>query len=147
MTKGLFDKRNRGSKRRSLFTGLVALWVCLGIQPCAVAAVSDADCPHYPPELPAPEPEQASHCGGSAKAADVPHAVVADECCEADDGAIDGRPANPEFKPAYETLAVLPDSEQLQRIDGNTPVLPAGVLSLRRCPPVSLHKLHCVYRD
>jgi len=147
MTKGLFDKGHQGSKRRSLLAGIVVLWVCLGIQPCAVAAVSDADCPHCPPELPEPEPEQASHCGGNATATEAPHVVLAEECCEADDGAVDGRPPSFEFKPVYDTLAALPDFGHLRWADGRAPVSPAGGLSLRRCPPISLHKLHCVYRD
>ncbi len=147
MTKGLFDNGNKGSKCRSLFAGIVALWVCLGIQPCAVAAVSEADCPHCPPELPVPEPEQSSHCGGSVKAADAPHVIVAEECCEADDGAIDARTASFELNPAYDVSAVLPDVVRLAWSAGYTPVVPTRTLSLRRCSPPSLHKLHCVYRD
>jgi len=145
--RALFDNGSRGSKRRSLFAGVVALWVCLGIQPCAVAAVSDADCPHCPPELPAPEPEQSSHCGGSAKAADAPHIIAAEECCEADDGAVDGRTASADFKPAYDSAAVLPDPGRLAWTVARLPVTPSRALSLRRCSPLPLHKLHCVYRD
>ena len=45
------NKRNsKGMASSRMLYAFLMLWVSLGIQPCAVAAVGDADCPHCPPE-------------------------------------------------------------------------------------------------
>ncbi len=96
-------RKSKGTARSRALYALLALWVGLGIQPCAVAAVSDSDCPHCPPteeSLVSPEDE---HCGG---ADPTLNASAPSECCDADDGAIDSRSSTVDQKDLHDVVDV-----------------------------------------
>jgi len=131
---------------RNLLGVVVALWVGLGIQPCAVAAVSDHGCPHCPLAL----EQDASHAGDHLCASEIlqfdESCVSAQaECCDIDEGTIDVRSGQ----------------QDLDDYDGFLPLLPTSASELLTHPDdpsdgaadppgysggsVSLHVLYCVY--
>jgi hypothetical protein len=141
-----FINRIRTSGRRRTLSALLVMWVGLGVQPCAVAAVSEGDCPHCPPTIDAQQMDVKEHCGTDAELiADV--SGVAGDCCETDDGAIDAR--------SYAGKVV--DNIDVSTGPPPTPTsvsrLTTGTLSESAYPPkrrrssVPLRILYCVYRD
>ena len=123
---------------------LVALWVSLGIQPCAVAEVSDADCPHCPPAETHSIPPENEHCGGHTESRF--DATMSNECCDADDGAIDTRYNTIDLKDFGDVAAPPPSADPsspfwiIQRI----PIVDPPD---RRRSSVPLYILNCVYRN
>ncbi len=139
------------SKRaRTRLLGLfAAIWAGLVLQPCAIAAVAESDCPHCPPENEAAVVAVESHCNPAAEAMpdELPNCdSVQAECCDLDEGIVNVR---------VDTTGV----------DDDTPGLPTSVPAsqprLGPCedpgnaagPPepsggsVPLHVLYCVYLD
>lgn len=131
---------------RKVFGLLLALWVSLAIQPCAVAAVSEHDCPHCPTEIEA-APESQHHHGHAASANETGQAAdcgaTQADCCELVEGIASVRVDSPE-----------PDDE----IPAITSAPPPGVLDAPRARPalavplpqlvaarVPLHIIKCVY--
>jgi hypothetical protein len=135
--------------RTRVFGLFVAVWVSLALQPCAVAAVSESDCPHCPPEIEAVDATMESHCNPAAKAThdDLPNCdSVQAACCDLDKGIVSVR---------VDTTGVDDDNPGLPTS------VPASHPSLGPCeesgsaagPPqavggsVPLHVLKCVYLD
>ncbi len=137
-------RKNSGMASSRMLYALVALWVSLGIQPCAVAAVSDADCPHCPPaETHSIAPEN-EHCGDHAEP--TLDATASIECCDADDGAIDTRYNTFDLKDFGDVAAPPPNagpSSPLWIVQRIPVVDPPD----RRQSSVPLYILNCVYRN
>ena len=142
-------RKSKGMASSRMLVVLLALWVSLGIQPCAVAAVSDSDCPHCPelemrsiaPSI-APENE---HCGNSAKPA--LEVTAASECCDAEDGAIDTRLSTVDVRD-LPVVAAVPlsdiDPPWMRRTIESVPAVDPP--DWRRST-VPLYMLNCVYRN
>ena len=139
------NKHNsKGTVSSRMLYVLLALWVSLGIQPCAVAAVSDADCPHCPPEETFAIAPENDHCGGGAEQAF--DATASNECCDADDGAIDTRYSTVDLKDLHDVAAAPPSAVGTpwsRRTIENFPVVDPPDQRLSRVP---LYILNCVYR-
>lgn len=138
------DKQNR--KRRMLGV-MVALWVSLGVQPCAAAAVSDLDCPHCPPEQEQPQNAMHKHCDPVEVVKTEAGVALTADCCEADEGALDARQGQLDLKPVSDGLAGPPTSlltgPTLAAVARQSVTVPPDW----RPSPVPLHILYCVYRD
>mgnify|MGYP001826465287 CR=1 FL=1 len=89
-----FNQQQTKSRRTRAFGLLVAVWVSLALQPCAIAAVSDHECPHCPVEVEATPAAIEDHCNpaGKIKADDgrsLPSAQS--DCCDLDNGIVNVR--------------------------------------------------------
>lgn len=126
---------------------LATLCLCLGLQPCALAALGDAECPHGAAAH--AESTDALHehhaQGGVAEKADC--ATAKPSCCAADDGAVDGRASFSKFKDGGQIALLLPAAERdlWQRSSGSPEPYPDRVEVRASGPP--LHKRFCVYLD
>lgn len=92
-----FNQQHLRPGRTRVFGLLIAVWVSLVLQPCAIAAVSDRDCPHCPMEVEAALAAIEDHCNpaGKTKADDgtsLPSAQS--DCCDLDDGIVNVRVDN-----------------------------------------------------
>ena len=143
----LTEKRhNEGTAKRRVLSVFVALWVSLGLQPCAVAASSDVDCPHCPPEQEQPMAAMSDHCDPKSESS---LASAPSDCYEVEESAIDGRLGKIDFKDAGKFSAAIPTSEPFVSIRFDTcssnAVDPPDRAA--RARPIPLHILYCVYRD
>lgn len=89
-----FNQQQTKSRRTRAFGLLVAVWVSLALQPCAIAAVSDHECPHCPVEVEATPAAIEDHCNpaGKIKAEDGTSLPPAQsDCCDLDDGIVNVR--------------------------------------------------------
>ena len=135
--------------RTRVFGLFVAVWFSLALQPCAVASVSESDCPHCPPEIEAEVAAVGSHCNPAAKVTpdELPNCdSVQAQCCDLDQGIVNVR---------IDTNSVDDDTTGLPTS------VPASHPSLGPCedpgnaagPPdpsggsVPLYVLNCVYLD
>jgi hypothetical protein len=148
MNRSTFIKRIRTAGRRRTLSALLLIWVGLGVQPCALAAVSESDCPHCPPANESQAMDMHDHCGTDAKLlADA--STTSGACCEAaaDDGAIEARTTLGKYGDINDASpapppAAIPSSREI-----------SGTLSDFANPPdrqrssVPLRILYCVYRD
>jgi hypothetical protein len=141
------DNPRNVSGARNVFGLLLALWVSLAIQPCAMAAVSEHDCPHCPAEIEAADDSGHHHDhgaaqGGAGMSAECDSATA--DCCDLEDRIVGVRVALPDFDDG--------DSVMLMS------VAPPGVLDVPRAPPelavplpqvsgrfVPLNIVNCVY--
>jgi len=140
------DKHRNGSRTRKALGLMLAVWVSLAVQPCAVAAVSAEECPHGPvPAETTPEPER-NHCGslvtGSEEVASC--ASAESECCDLEEGIVNVRVELPDFG---DDITVLPAS-----VPASHPCLgPCEESGNAAGPPepsggsVPLHVLKCLY--
>ena len=142
-------KRHTTGSWTRLFGLFAAVWVGLALQPCAVAAVSEHDCPHCPPQAEEAARPHQSHCNPDAKVTpdEPPNCdALQANCCDLEQSA-----ANVRFDTTDgddETVA-LPASEPAAYPD---PGLGADPGSEARPPEpaggsVPLHVLKCVYLD
>lgn len=134
----------RDTAKRRVLGVVVTLWVCLGIQPCAVAAVSDAGCPHCPTDQEREIP--AAHDHGAAKA-EAPCVTAQVDCCDAGQSTIDGRLAKHELKNAGDISVAISTSEPIFPVRLDT--CSDGVVDPpdRAGTSIPLHVLYCVYLD
>lgn len=142
-----FNPTHSKPGRTRVFGLLVAVWVSLALQPCAVAAVSEHECPHCPTEVEAATAAIEDHCDPVRKnkaddGTSLPSAQS--ECCDVDDGIVNVRV---DTTGDNDNLIILPTS------------VPASQFRLGPCeesghatgPPdatggsVPLHVLKCVY--
>ena len=87
------DKNRNVSRTRKALGLMLAVWVSLAVQPCAVAAVSTEQCPHCPvPVETTPEPER-NHCGSTVTTNEetVSCASAQAECCDVEEGIVNLR--------------------------------------------------------
>ena len=89
-----FNKQRSTTARNRVFGLLAAVWVSLALQPCAIAAVSDHECPHCPVEIEAAPAAIRDHCNPAAtdKGDDGTsnHSAQSD-CCDLDEGIVNVR--------------------------------------------------------
>ena len=130
---------------RQLLSLLVACWISLGLQPCAVASVQDAECPHCPSEDTHAMPAGHDH---SAMAAETDCATAIDSCCDLDETIVDsGKPPHSvdDLDGQFFVVALpTPSYPQPLRSRLLSNVDPPDYLAP---PKVPLRILHCVYRD
>ena len=133
------------SSHRSLtnrvFIAVVTLWVGVGVQPCAIAAMSDLDCPHAEHHAPNLDAATDDHCGGAS-----PDPIVESDCCDGGEPTASQRVSTIEIDPDSQPLAFADfDLSDAQRRPfaqpvGDRPPDPGFT-------PRPRHKLFCVYRD
>lgn len=123
---------------------VLALWVNLAVQPCAMAMGTDSDCPHCPPAV---EGTMAMAHGHHGQDVDSDCASLGADCGEIDEFGVDSRGSQSKLKDKAE-------------IDASPP-LPSGELSIRpsavpvpatgppdpAVEPPPLHLLNCVFLD
>lgn len=88
------NKQHSRTARARAFALLAAVWVSLALQPCAVAAVSDHECPHCPVEIVAESAPIRDHCNPAVtdtadNGAGSPSAQS--DCCDLDDSIVNVR--------------------------------------------------------
>ncbi len=139
-------KRIRTAGRRRTLSGLLLIWVGLGVQPCAMAAVSESDCPHCPPATESQPMNMHDHDGTDGKL----HADASsthDDCCDTDEDAIDARTNLGKYSDLSDFSSALPPAH----IPSSRVI--SSALSDFDDPPdrqrssVPLRILYCVYRD
>jgi len=131
--------------KRNVLGVIAALWVGLGIQPCAVAAVSDHGCPHCPPALEQDAARPNVHCASEIPQFEESCVSAQAECCDIDEGTVDVRSGQQDLDDYDESLPFLPTSASEwsthpdDQSDGaaDPPEYSGG--------SVSLHVLYCVY--
>ena len=89
-----FNQQQTKSKRTRALGLLVAVWVSLTLQPCAIASVSDHECPHCPIEIEAEPAAIKDHCNptpadSAGDRQDYPTAKS--DCCDLDEGIVNVR--------------------------------------------------------
>jgi hypothetical protein len=82
---------------------VLALWINLAVQPCAMAMGTDGDCPHCPPAV---EHDMPMAHGHHDMDMDPDCATFGTDCGEIDDFGIDSRGAQAKIKDKAEFLAV-----------------------------------------
>ena len=136
-------KSYRIRSRHKVLAVLAIVWVGLGLQPCAVAAVSHVDCPHRTAGHAEP---MAHHDHGSGQ--DNEHCdVAASSCCAADAIAVDCR-TNPVKGDDNSGIDALPAAPiHYLSLEPDRP--PDRQFAAAAGPPPGrpLHVLHCVYLD
>ena len=133
----------RSAATRKLFSVLVILWANLALQPCAVAAGADHECPHCPP---AHEDETSAHHGHhQQKEAAQPCASMQSDCCDQETSNVGPRGSDLKAKGFSEQPALVAEiSPWLDARSIDRPVSATGPpLPVAASPP--LHVLHCVY--
>jgi hypothetical protein len=140
------DNRRTATATRKVIGLFAAAWVSLALQPCAMAAPAEHDCPHCPEETGASETAAHHHHGADqAAAADAGASCTAAQadCCELDEGIVNLRTATIDLDdepPAL--LADAPPPGSLVRAD-REPGKATGP------PPpaesVPIHVRNCVY--
>lgn len=145
MTNSTDTPRNVSGTRKALAL-MLAVWVSLAGQPCAVAAVSDHGCPHCPvPAETTPGPER-NHCGSLVTSSEEAVSCVSAqaECFDFEEGIVNVRVELPDFG---DDITVLPTS-----VPASHPRLgPCEESGNAAGPPepsggsVPLHVLKCVY--
>ena len=90
------DNRRTATATRRVIGLFAAAWVSLALQPCAMAAPTEHDCPHCPEETGVNEGAAHHHHGADqAAAADAGASCAAAQadCCELDEGIVNLRTA------------------------------------------------------
>lgn len=138
---------------------LLGLWFAVGLQPCAVAALSTLECPHCPSELHAEDADAAAHAHhgdghahgshGTAQQAEPDCQAEASDCCELGDAAFDGRNPGSSLKDssdAGDAFAAAPipylSHAPADEARPDPPDRQSRPLCGRR-----LHAIYCVYLD
>ena len=149
-------------KSRALITAhrrtawLVGLWFAVGLQPCAVAALSALECPHCPSDAHGSSDAhahhgdgQAHHGHGAAQQDEPDCQFEVSECCELDEAAFDGRnPGSPvkDSSDAGEVFAGTPTPHLTYVPADEARPDPPDPQSRPRCGR-RLHVINCVYLD
>ena len=140
------DKRNKNRTLHSRAFGvLVVLWVSLGFQPCAVAAVNDPGCPHCPPGHEQPTATHGGHSDGMAETSSC--AGMQSMICEADEAVIDSRIGKIDDNDAGVVVAALATTAAINPVASDAFVAIASDPPERRRSAIPLYILYCVYRD
>jgi hypothetical protein len=139
------DKAVTAQGTRRAFGLLLALWVSLALQPCAIAA-SEHDCPHCPAEIAAAPTSHHDHGGSgnhhnAAKMHDC--ASMQADCCELDDSIVNVRVDLPDLD---DLTAFITSAAPPQLADA-----PRGQAERLASPPeppdrsVPIHLMKCVF--
>lgn len=123
---------------------VLALWINLAVQPCAMAMGTDGDCPHCPP---AAEHDMTMAHGHHDTDVAADCATLGVECGEIDDFGLDSRGSTLKSKDKLEFVALLPPPLR------DSSLLPTAATAMLAAPPESglaarpLHLLNCVFLD
>ena len=126
-----------------LLSALLVLWANLALQPCAVAAGEDHECPHCPP---AHEDGMSAHHGHHAqKEAAQPCASMQSDCCDELTSSVAPREHENKARDVSDQPAVIAEiAPWLDTIPVARPVSATGPPApVAASPP--LHVLNCVY--
>ena len=126
-----------------LLSALLVLWVNLALQPCALAAGSEHDCPHCPPVH---EEEMPAHHGHHGPAeATKPCASMQSDCCDELPSNVGPRDLDQKVRDLPDQPAVIAElAPWLDTIPIARPLSATGPPApVAASPP--LHVLHCVY--
>ena len=140
------DKNRKISRTRKALGLVLAVWVSLAVQPCAVAAVSTEECPHCPVTAESTSEPERSHRGSIVTTVEETVSCVSAqaECCDVEEGIVNFRIESSDLD---EGNNVLPTSAPASHPrlgpceeSGNAagPPEPSG-------GSVPLHVLKCVY--
>jgi hypothetical protein len=139
-------RHNERLAKHPVLAVFVAFWIGLGLQPCAVAAVDDVDCPHCPAEQMQPMAAGSDHCNPLAESSS---SSAPSDCYEVEEFAVDGRSGKFDSKNdgKFSTAIVASEPFEAIRFDASSrnAVGPPG--QAVRARPIPLHILYCVYRD
>lgn len=137
------ETRARTARRR-FPAALVALWMCLGLQPCMVAAASDGGCPHGADAQAMPADQVHGH-GHAPAAPDCDSAGAS--CCDGEASAAGARTAVPKAGDGGEpdALPAVPTFDIVRRQIGPPARYDKPPLPPDRQRPI--HVLNCVYLD
>jgi len=100
------DKHRKVSRTRKALGLMLAVWVSLAVQPCAVAAASTEECPHCPVLVETtPEPER-NHCGSIVTSSEeiVSCASAQTECSDVEEGIVNLRIESPDLDEGHNVL-------------------------------------------
>ena len=121
---------------------VVALWLNLAVQPCAMAFGDDHDCPHCPP---AQDMQMAGHHGHQADEAATDCETSQSDCGEIDDFSLQGRNTLSKLKAEPLPVAIVAPASPLIALN------PIGFSTTAADPPepvastTALHLLNCVF--
>jgi hypothetical protein len=135
-------RHNESMANRRVLGAFVAFWLSLALQPCAAAAIGDADCPHRPSEIEQPMEAVSDHCNPNSEA---PTASVQSDCCEADEATVDGRLGQPDFKGDGKVPVAIPASDPIFAIQFDPTVGTANDPPDQTRLSIPLQILYCVY--
>jgi len=143
----LTDKRHdKGPAKHGVLAVFVALWISIGLQPCAMAAVDDVDCPRCPAEQMQPMVAGSDHCNppGELSFSNAPS-----DCYEVEESAVGDRFGKIDLEDAGKFSAAIDVSEPLfsSRFDASSINAAGPPGQPPRARPIPLHILYCVYRD
>jgi hypothetical protein len=143
------NQKQRSGARARLFGLFAAVWVGLALQPCAIAAVSENDCPHCPPQAEqAAMPHESHHDHAAEDIPDDPPNCdsLGADCCDVDEATVNVRvdPTKVDDQPTGLPASVPTSHPDPGPCEGpgngaEPPEPPAG--------SVPLHVLKCVYLD
>ena len=141
----LGSANNRRTLTRSRWLGvLVAVWLNLAVQPCAMALGVDRDCPHCPP---VDHEAMAAHHGHHAEESSTGCDSLLSECGETDDFSIDGRFSSNKAKDKVEDLQIVA-VPLLAALPGPVAYTTTAADPPRpAAPPPPLYLLNCVFLD
>lgn len=151
MTTGT-TKRSTGDSGRSTVSRrvvacLLAAWLGLGLQPCAIAADSAHDCPHCPPEDAPQMPAHHGHHAATTAGEESGCASMQTDCCDAAVAGVDARTGKLALKQGGEPPALVAPPVPVVaavpwRLNQTTVDPPDAPL-----PSRPLHIVYCVYLD
>jgi len=123
---------------------VVALWLNLAMQPCAMAFGNDQDCPHCPPQQ---DMQMAGHHGPKTDNAGTDCETSQSDCSEIDDFSIDGRNSLSKLHAKPLPVAIVAPASPMAILN------PIGFSTTAADPPrpvassTPLHLLNCVFLD
>ena len=143
----------RHSRPRRLWSLVAALWVAVGLSPCALAAVGDLDCLHCPDEAgasghamhaahgdPADNKHDASGHGDAA-------GDCGDDCLDAGESLVDARNFKSSTKDADDNFSVAVGAWQAITLACEAATGGVDPPAVSPVPSARLHAIHCVYLD
>jgi hypothetical protein len=143
----LTDKRNNtGTVKHRVLAAFMVLWISFGLQPCAMGAVDDIDCPHCPAEQMQPMAAGSDHCNPPGESS---FSTAPSDCYEVEESAVGDRLGKFDCKDAGKFSAAIDVSESLFsiRFDAFSINAAGPPGQSPRAQPIPLHILYCVYRD
>jgi hypothetical protein len=123
---------------------VVALWLNLAVQPCAMAFSDDHDCPHCPPEQ---DMQMAGHHGHQVDKAETDCDSSQPDCGDIDDFSLDGRNTLGKLKAKPLPVAIVAP------VSPTAALSPIGFSTTAADPPdpvastTPLHLIYCVFLD
>lgn len=137
-------RRSRATPAGNVLTIVLALWINLAVQPCAMAMGTGSDCPHCPPAV---EDTLAMAHGHHGQEDDSDCASLGTDCGDIDDFGVDSRGAQSKVKDKAQIAVPAPlPSGELPIVPVAIPIPATGLPDPAVAPP-PLHLLNCVFLD